>query len=160
MTPGGPAVLAIADSAPPEPSATGARLEWVYQPWRETPLQATAALAFSVIVVALVQFVSGSTVLAVVLAIAFAAQLAPLLFATRVRVDDTGIAARGAFGWERRAWSEVGRVARSPRALLVSPYRTSRRLDRFRGLVLPLPRRDRETLIARLDDELRARNLA
>jgi hypothetical protein len=97
------AMTAAAD-APPA-SGPEAAIEGTYQPWRERPLSAAAALIFAVTACVLVQLASGSSTLAAVLAIAFAAQLAPAWFPTRVRVDRDGVAARGAFGWERRAWS-------------------------------------------------------
>lgn len=152
------AMTATADEA--RAAGLDTAIEWTYQPWRERPLSAAAALIFAVTACALVQLASGSLTLAVVLAIAFAAQLAPAWFPTRVRVDRDGVAARGAFGWERRAWNAIGRIDRGGAALVVSPYKSARRLERFRALALPVPRRDRAALLARLEPELRARDLA
>jgi hypothetical protein len=66
--------------------------------------------------------------------------LAPGMTPTRCRVDATGVARRGLLGWERRPWVQVRRARLGPAGLFVSPYGERTRLDRFRGLFLPLPR--------------------
>jgi hypothetical protein len=127
---------------------TLAMVEWTYQPWRETPGRATLALGFTVLAAVLLHQVGGSLLLTVLLTLAVAVQLAALLIPTRCRMDATGIMARGILGWERRTWSGIRRVGIGPSGVLVSPFATARRLDRFRALVLPLPRQRRDDLVA------------
>jgi hypothetical protein len=126
---------------------TATTVEWTYQPWRETPGRATVALGFMVLAAVLVQRAGGSLSLTVLLTLAMTVQLATLLIPTRCRMDATGVMARGLLGWERRAWSGIRRAGIGPRAVLVSPFATARRLDRFRALVLPLPREHRDHLL-------------
>ena len=78
--------------------------------------------------------------------------LSPLIVPQRCRIDAGGVAVRGAFGWERRAWSEIRRARLGAGGVLVSPFARARRLDAFRSLYLPVPAAGR----ARLETAVRA----
>ena len=123
-------------------------VEWTWSPWRERPVRAAIALAFTVFAFALVSQLTASAVLAVLMALAIAGTLAPLLIPSRCRIDASGVALHGPFGWERRAWSDVKRARPGRDAFVVSPFSTPRRLDAFRALVLPIPDRDRDSVLA------------
>jgi Bacterial PH domain len=139
---------------------TSAALEWTYQPWRESPGRAAVAAGFTATAAGLLLAASGSAVLTAVLTLAVAAQLAALLVPTRCRVDDEGVRARGPFGWERRDWSVIRRARVGHTGLWVSPYATPRRMDRFRALMLPMPRAERAALVAALEPILDQHHLA
>ncbi len=129
---------------------TPGTLEWTYQPWRESPGRAAIAAAFTVGSAAWLLAASGSAVLTVLMSLAVGAQLGTLLIPTRCRIDGDGVRARGPFGWERRAWSAIRRAHIGPAGLWVSPFAAPRRMDRFRSLLLPLPRAKRDDLRAAL----------
>ena len=137
-----------------------APLEWSFNPWRERPTASALTLAVTA-AIALFLWSTGVPPLAVVgLAMATAGSFAPLLVPARCRVDDQGVAHRGAFGWERRAWTEIRRVARVRGGLLVSPFEHPRRFDSFRALLLPMPRVDRPHLTAEVAPHLSRHGLA
>ncbi len=123
-------------------------VEWTWSPWRERPGRAVVALVFTLCVFALVVMLVGSAVLAVLMTLAVAGTLAPLLVPSRCRVDHAGIALRSAFGWESRAWSDLRRARPGRDAIVMSPFTRPRRLDVFRALVLPLPALGRDALLA------------
>ena len=136
-----------------------AALEWRVNPWRERPGAAAAAavcgLAACLVVVALAE----ATVLKVAMCLAVLGALSPLLSPAECRVDDEGVSRRGPFGRERRAWRELRRARAARDGLLVSPYERSHWLDAMRGLVLPLPRVERATLLAGIAPHLEAHGL-
>lgn len=139
--------------AGPEPGpgavvADPAAVEWTWSPWRERPGRAAVALGFTLLVFALVVTLVGSAVLAVLMMLAVAGTLAPLLVPSRCRVDHAGIALRSAFGWESRAWSDLRRARPGRDAIVMSPFTRPRRLDVFRAVVLPLPAQGRDALLA------------
>jgi hypothetical protein len=69
------------------------------------------------------------------------------------------VARRGPFGTARRRWSELRRVASRPAGVLVSPYAKPHWLDGTRGLLLPMPSRGRDALLAELRGRLVAHGL-
>ncbi len=144
-----------AENAAPEPVAneSAAPLEWSYNPWHERGgRSAVAAIALLAICLALTSL-HESAVLTLGLCLAAAGALAPLLTPNRCRIDQSGIACRGALGWERRRWSELRRASVTAGGVLCSPYAAAHWLDSQRAMFLPLPR----TLRAALLSEIRPR---
>jgi hypothetical protein len=125
-------------------------VSWSWNPWQERPRQAWAAVAFATGSFALLEVASHVLVLSLVLALAVAGTLAPLLVPQRCRVDQDGVAVCGPFGWERRRWQALRRAAPRSGGVLVSPFTRPQRLDRFRALFLPLPAAERESLATAL----------
>ncbi|MBI5168977.1 MAG: hypothetical protein HZA61_05790 [Candidatus Eisenbacteria bacterium] len=131
-------------------SAAGT-VEWTCDPWRENArvagLSACTAVALCALVAAAhVPFLVFAGLCAFVIA-----AFAPAFTVVRCRADREGVARRGWFGWERRAWKDVRRVERLSRALLCSPYASRHPLDSARALSLPLPAAEREALVARIE---------
>ena len=115
-------------------------LEWTVSPWRENRLAATgAALVALGLWLLLVRLLPGDRLTASLLGVLLLASLAPGLAPTHCRVDGEGAARRVLLGWERRRWSEIRRARLAAGGLFVSPLARPGRLDRFRGLFLPLP---------------------
>jgi len=107
-------------------SAEGAAgVEWRFEPWRERPLRAAAALTVGVL-----------------------ALLAPAYLPIACRLDDQGVARRIGWGWERRGWEAVRRARLDEQGVYVTPLRAGGPLEPFRGLMLPLPRRPDPELLA------------
>jgi hypothetical protein len=123
------------DGVRPDP----APLDWSWNPWRERPRRAACAFGCTLGAWAVARVAGASAAPAIVLALALAGSLAPLLVPQRCRLDHFGAHLRGAFGWERRPWADVRRVARRAGGILLSPYPAPRRLDAWRALFLPLP---------------------
>ncbi|MGH7730825.1 MAG: PH domain-containing protein [Candidatus Eiseniibacteriota bacterium] len=132
---------------------TSVPLEWSFNPWRERPLAAIAAALMTLGMCLLIASLGEPPLVRVILGIAVLGTLSPVLSPARCRVDDEGVAMRGPFGTARRRWSDLKRVAARPAGVMVSPYARPHWLDPFRGLLLPMPERERETLL----DELRGR---
>jgi len=143
--PGAPAM-----EAAPEGTTSPAPVEWSWNPWRERPRPAWIALAASALSAVILLVAGAGPVLAAILTLAVAGMLSPLLLPSHCRVDDTGVAVRGAFGWERRAWSSLRRARPTADGFLVSPFASAHRLDPFRALALPLPASGRSSLAAPL----------
>jgi hypothetical protein len=139
-----------------------AALEWTVSPWRDDPgraaLVAASALALWLLVAWLL---AGDGVLSTMLGLAVLAAMAPGMVPTRCRVDADGVARRGILAWDRRAWPDIRRARVDVRGLYVSPFAERSRLDRLRGLFLPLPRRtvDPESLLGALRAEMRRHGL-
>jgi hypothetical protein len=144
---------------PASAQAAGAppAVEWTVSPWRDDPgrasLVAIAALALWLLAARLL---AGERLLSTLMGVAVLGVLAPGMVPTRCRVDGAGVARRGLFGWDRRAWTDIRRARVDPRGLHVSPFPRRSRLDRFRGLFLPVPRRtaDPAALLETLRGEL------
>jgi len=142
MTAGGPA-------GSPEP------VRWTVSPWREDPVRAAlAVLAALVLWVLAAWLLPGQRLLANLLGLAMLAVLAPGMAPTECRVDGQGVARRVLLVWERRAWPDIRRARIGATGLFVSPFSARSGLDRFRGLFLPVPRR--EPAAADLSERLRA----
>ena len=135
--------MTTGDAAPVETAAS-----WVYDPWRERPRVAAAALVSAVALCAVVVAAREPFVMAVALCAFCIAAFAPALAKTEVRLDAEGAARRSLFGWERRRWAQVRRVEELPSALLLSPYPHRHWLDATRALSLPVPPARRDELAA------------
>jgi hypothetical protein len=133
---------------------TQARLEWTVSPWRESAGSAALAVvaALGLWLVA-IRALPGEPLTASLLGLVALVILAPGMAVTRCRVDAEGAARRVLFGWERRRWEQIRRARLGERGLFVSTLAAPTRLDRFRGLFLPLPRRADEGV--RLRDAIR-----
>ncbi len=144
----GQGAMPVVSVPAPRLDAALAAIEWRWNPWRERPGRAAIALVFTIGVYALVTVLLSSAVLGVLLALAAAGTLAPLLIPSQCRIDDAGVALRSAFGWERRVWADLRRARPGRDAIVMSPFTHPRRLDAFRALVLPLPAARRDEVLA------------
>jgi hypothetical protein len=133
-----------------EPGLTPVPLEWSFNPWRDRPGRAVTAAAVAVLLCGAILGLREPLLLETVLCVAVVATLSPVLSPANLRVDEQGVSRRGPFGLERRPWSEVRRAVSGPPGVLLSPYPRPHWLDPYRGLWLPLPRRDGEALLAEL----------
>ena len=127
-----------------------AALEWTFNPWRDRPLASVTAAVLGLAGCVVVATLGESAVVTMGLCLAVLGSLSPLLSPARCRADEEGVSRRGPFGLQRRAWNELRRCAERPGGLLVSPYARPHWLDAYRGLLLPLPHRDRDALMAEL----------
>ena len=117
-------------------------LEWTISPWREDAARAAFAVIAALLLGLLAAWLlAGEGLLGALMGVAVLVVLAPGMAPTRCRVDGTGVARRVLFGWDRRAWPDIRRARVSDAGLFVSPFARRSRLDRFRGLSLPVPRR-------------------
>jgi hypothetical protein len=129
--------------APPSgaPAAAAAVVEWTVSPWREDRVRAALAASAALLLwLSAAWLLPGQRLLSTLMGLAVLGVLAPGMTPTRCRVDGTGLARRALLGWERRPWAQVRRARLGPSGLFVSPFAQRSRLDRFRGLFLPLPR--------------------
>ena len=138
---------------------TPAPLEWSFNPWRDRPWAAVAASLMTVAMCLVIASLGEPALVRLILGLAVLGTLSPVLSPARCRVDDDGIQMRGPFGTARRRWSELRRVATRPAGVLLSPYARPHWLDPYRGLLLPMPARDREGLLADLRGRLAAHGL-
>jgi hypothetical protein len=135
-------------------------LEWSFNPWRERPVVSMVALLTTGASAVFLWSLGLGPLATLALVLALTVNLAPLLVPARCRVDDGGVAHRGALGWERRGWSQIRRVARVRGGLLVSPFEHPRRLDSFRALLLPMPQDQRADLTTAISSRLEHHGLA
>jgi hypothetical protein len=108
-------------------------------PWRHNPLVAGAGLLMAVLLAVMALRLAGSLLMGAVLAVACVGVLNPVFAPTRYRVDAAGVAMRRGLAWERRAWSDLRRVATTASGVLVSPFEKPSFRDSFRGLFLAIP---------------------
>ena len=130
----------------PVPDAALAPLSWSWNPWHEHPARALLASLSCGAVFVILSRTLGLPMVALALTLAVAGMLSPLLVPYRCRVDTDGVQVRGAFGWERRPWSQVRRAAASRGGIVVFTSQRPERRDAFRALLLPLPSTSRATL--------------
>lgn len=127
---------------PPGSADAPAAVEWTTNPWREAPVRAASAAIGGLLLWLLAAWLlPGERLLATLMGVAVLVVLAPGMAPTRCRVDEDGVARRVLFAWERRAWPAILRARVGVHGLFVSPFAQRSRLDRFRGLFLPVPRR-------------------
>ena len=127
---------------PGEPAGSPAAVEWTISPWREDPVGAVRVVFAALLLWLLAAwFLPAERLLSTLMGVAVLVVLAPGMTPTRCRVDGSGVARRVLFAWDRRAWPEIRRARVSGNGLFVSPFVQRSRLDRFRGLFLPVPRR-------------------
>jgi hypothetical protein len=132
-----------ASAGPPAREATGQAeaVEWTIRPWREHRAGAALTALGALLLGLLAAWVlPGQLLPAALLALAVLGSLAPGMAPIRCRVDGGGVARSVLFTWERRSWAEIRRARLGAAGLFVSPCAESSRLERFRGLFLPLPR--------------------
>ena len=138
---------------------TAGVLEWSFNPWRDRPLAAAAAALITVGMCLLIASLAEPPLVRIVLGLAVLGTLSPVLSPARCRVDDDGVQLRGPLGTIRRRWDELRRSSPRPAGLLLSPYAQPHWLETYRGLLLPMPTRGRETLLADLRERLSAHGL-
>jgi hypothetical protein len=136
-----------------------APLEWSFNPWRDRPLAAVAAVLMTAGMCLLIASLSQAPLVRIMLGLAVLGTLSPVISPARCRVDDDGVELRGPFGTSRRRWNELRRWATPPAGLLVSPYARPHILETYRGLLLPMPARGRDALLADLRTVLHAHGL-
>ena len=132
----------LVPGAPPPGGRAGtpAVMEWAVSPWRERRARAVLAASAALLLWLLAAWLlPGERVLSTLMGLAVLGALAPGMTPTECRVDGAGVARRALFAWDRRAWPEIRRARVSAAGLFVSPFARRSRLDRFRGLFLPLP---------------------
>ena len=118
-------------------------VEWTVRPWREDPAAVVRVVLAALLLWLLAAWLlPGDRLLATLMGLAALGSLAPGMAPMQCRVDGDGVARRVLFAWDRRPWTEIRRVRVSDAGLFVSPFARRSRLDRFRGLFLPVPRRD------------------
>lgn len=137
---------AAADAAASADAAAGDPLEWTFQPWRERPVRAALAAAAALGLCTIVLGLGLAPLTALLLCVVTVSALAPVFVPSRCRIDESGVAVRGPGGWTRRAWRDVRRARSGPRGLRVSPFSGRHRLDPWRGLFLPFPAAQADTL--------------
>lgn len=147
-------------NAPAVTAAEPRALAWNYDPWREAPWRAALALAAAVAGCLLVTGARPGLLVALGLCVFVVASLAPAFLPVRCTADADGVAVRGPLGARRRAWRELRRLDPLPAAVLLSPYARRHLLDAQRAIVLPLPAADRESVLAKLREEMRRHGLA
>ncbi len=127
---------------PADHAGSPVTVEWTLSPWREDPARAALATIAALLLWLLAAWLlAGEHVLSTLMGLAVLVVLAPGLAPTQCRVDGDGVARRVLFTWDRRAWPEIRRARVGVGGLFVSPFARGSRLDRFRGLFLPVPRR-------------------
>jgi hypothetical protein len=121
-------------------------LEWTFNPWRERPAKSALALTLTLGSGALLGGLGLPGLARVVLGLAVGFSFASLLLPVRCRLDERGVGQCGPLGWEHRRWEDIRRAVAVRGGLLVSPFGHARGLDRFRALLLPIPREHRSAL--------------
>jgi hypothetical protein len=134
-------------------------LEWSFNPWRDRPLAAWAGVLVTLGMVLLVASLGEPPLVRILLGVLMLGAISPAIAPARCRVDEAGVEMRGPFGTARRRWDELRRVAERPAGLLVSPYARPHWLDSYRGLLLPVPARERAALLGALRGRLVAHGL-
>jgi len=129
-------------------------LEWSFNPWRDRPLAAAAAALMTLAMCLVIASLGEPPLVRVILGLAVLGTLSPVLSPARCRVDEEGIQKRSPLGTARRRWSELKRAVARPAGLLLSPYARPHWLESYRGLLLPMPSRGRESLLAQLRERL------
>lgn len=138
---------------------TSPPLEWSFNPWRDRPLVAVAAVSVTLGICLLIVSLDEPPLVRLILGLAVLGALSPVLSPSRCRVDDQGIELHGPFGTSRRRWSDLRRVAPRPAGVLASPYPRPHWLDSYRGLLLPTRTGDRDALLIELRGRLEAHGI-
>lgn len=133
-----PTAVGPRPEARPEVEGAGAALEWSFNPWRQaTPRAVLGTVAFVLAAVSIATL-RLPPLAAAVLLVVFTSDFLQVVFPSRCRVDEQGVARRLLF-WERRPWDRI-RVARvGQQGLFVSPSVRPAALASFRGMLLPIP---------------------
>jgi len=146
-------------STPPPGETQGVPdvVEWTVSPWRENRGRAALALMSALLLwILAARLLPGEAFLSGLLGLAVLGALAPGMASMQCRVDGGGVARRVLFAWDRRSWAQIRRARVGAAGLFVSPFARPCRLDRYRGLFLPVPRRvpDGGGLLERLRREV------
>ena len=131
-----------------------AAIQWSYNPWRERPARAWAAVLWLALGFVLLAGLGLQCGVRLGLSLALAASLGTALLPGRYRLDPTGVTLGvGPFA-RHRPWDDVRRAVRSSEGVLLSPFTTRRWLDAYRAVFLPLPRRSQPDLAERVARQL------
>ena len=93
-------------------SSVASALEWSFNPWRDRPRAAFAALGFAIGIALLVATLAEPPVVRLGLGLAAVAALLPMLVPARCRVDGDGVSRRDPLGTAHRRWTELKREPR------------------------------------------------
>lgn len=143
-------MAAVVETVEPSAADSGAVLAWRYDPWRERPWVAGTAAVAALALCALVLSSGEHPLVAAGLCLFCVAAFSPALTPVEMRLDETGVARRAAWGWERREFTAIRRVVDLPSGVFVSPYPRRHWLDAQRGLSLPMPASERPRLAAEI----------
>ena len=125
-------------------------IQWSYNPWRERPVRAWAAVAWLMLGFLLLAGLGLPWGVRLGLSLAFAASLGSALLPGTYRLDPSGVTLGvGPFA-RHRPWDDMRRAVRSSEGVLLSPFATRRWLDAYRAVFLPLPRRGDPALTERV----------
>ena len=114
-------------------------LQWTAHPAKRRPQDAMLA-AMVILLAAWAVLVSlGSALLAALAIVLLVVAITPFLAPTHYVLDGERVRERRLFVTRSRRWDELRRLEVGKRAVLVSPYRERRWLDRYRGMVVLLP---------------------
>ena len=147
----------ILPGAPPASAAVPGSdyaLVWSFNPWRDRPRAAVAAALVTLGLCLVIGTLREPPLLRAILGLVILAALSPALSPAHCRVDAEGVTVQGPFGTARRRWGDLKRVAVRPAGVLVSPLERPSWLDGYRGLLLPVPPRGRDALLAELRGRL------
>lgn len=144
-------------------SSGNAPLEWTVNPWKENPRNAALGVFLVVGMGGVLVSMGFKTALSGLLWVAFMLALSPAFWVLHCRVDDTGVARRILFLWERRPWDRIRKAKLAPSGLVVWPSERLSWVDSaFRGLWLPfyrVPDEARADLVSELRQRLGAHDL-
>jgi hypothetical protein len=116
-------------------------VEWTVSPWRENRGRAALALMSALLLwILAARLLPGELLLSSLLGLAALGALAPGMAPMQCRVDGGGVGRRVLFAWDRRPWAQIRRARVGTAGLFVSPFARPCRLDRYRSLLLPVPR--------------------
>jgi len=129
-------------------------IQWSYNPWRERPARACTAVVWILLSVALLTSLGLPWGVRMALIAAVGASLGSALLPGTYRLDASGVTLGMGPFVQRRTWNDVRRVVRSSEGVLLSPFTTRRRLDAYRAVFLPWPRRSNPQVADRVGQAL------
>ena len=114
-------------------------LEWSYNPWRDRPGRAAAALVAALACCLLATSLGLPGIPTLILCVVCVATLAAGFVPVQCRLDESGVVRKSGWLAERRAWDQLRRAVRRTDGVWLSPYRSHHWLDAYRALFLPFP---------------------
>ena len=136
-----------------------ATIEWSYNPWRDRPARAAAAMIAALLCCLLVTSMGLPGFVAVVLCVAAVSAMAVGFVPVWCRLDEAGVTRRSGWFAERRPWGDLRRAVRTSEGVLLSPFQSRHWLDAYRSLFLPIPSRAPRPLAADVERVLSSHGL-